>query len=271
MSFRKLLLAGAALAVGTAAVAAPASASIIDRPHIKVLGVVIVWGANDADGSVPIATDFVIGDAADTDLISQDGRTVVTGSLTPTADAAGVAAAGFAAVGLNGTELGDGDGVLSAADQDVNNFAPFSVAGASITGAALTFDSSFYVASNTAFGINAEVQSATVSGDFTLADVGYAFSSTQAGNDGLAFGGNTNDVGASGDFSGAPADLASFGLNTPQQVFLGSERTAATAGNIASQSVRFDAEYTLGPVTGYDLSQGAGSVEAQLAYTVFVP
>jgi len=77
MSFRKLLLAGAALAVGSVAVAAPASASIIDRPHFKVLGVVIVWAANDADGSTPIATDFVIGDASDTDLIAAEPLTLL--------------------------------------------------------------------------------------------------------------------------------------------------------------------------------------------------
>ncbi len=267
MSFRKLLLAGAALAASSAALTAPASASIIDRPHFKVLGVVIVWGANDADGSTPIATDFVIGDAADTDLIAADGRTVVTGSLTATPDAAAIAASGFSALDLDGTEIGDGDG-----DLDLNDsFAAFDVSTATIGGAPLTYNSSFYVASNTAFGINATVQSSTVSGDFALADVGYALSVTPAGTDGaLTFGGNATDVGATGDFSGAPADLAAFGAGA-NQVFLGTERTAANAGNIVSQSVRFDAEYTLGPVAGYDLSQGAGEIEAQLAYTVFVP
>jgi len=268
MSFRKLLLAGAALAVGTAAVAAPASASIIDRPHFKVLGVVIVWGANDVDGSTPIATDFVIGDASDTDLIAADGRTVVTGSLTATADAAAVAAAGFSALDLDGTEIGDGDGDLDASD----SFAAFDVSTATLGGAALTYDSSFYVASNVAFEISAEVTSSTVSGDFALADVGYALSSTQAGTDGaLTFGGNANDVGASGSFAGAPADLDALDTAGPTVVFAGTERTASAAGNIVSQSVRFDAEYTLGSVAGYDLSQGAGSVEAELAYTIFIP
>lgn len=266
MSFRKLLLAGATLAVSTAALAAPASASIIDRPHFKVLGVVIVWAANDTDGSTPIATDFVIGDASDTDLIAADGRTVVTGSLTATPDAAAVASAGFAALDLNGTEIGDGDGDLDLDD----TFAAFDVTTATIGGAALTYNSSFYVASNTAFGINAEVQSSTVTGDFALADVGYALSSTQTGTDGaLTFGGNANDVGATGAFS-APADLGAFAPGA-NQVFESTQRTAASVGNIVSQSVRFDAEYTLGAGAGYDLSQGAGSVEAQLAYTVYVP
>ena len=264
MSFRKLLLAGAALAVSSATLAAPASASIIDRPHFKVLGVVIVWGANDADGSTPIATDFVIGDASDTDLIAADGRTVVTGSLTATPDAAAIAASGFNAMNLSGGEIGDGDGDLDASD----TFAAFDVTSETLSGGAMTFNSSFYVASNTVFGISADLVSSTVSGDFTLADVGYALTSTQTGNDGLAFGGNANDVGATGSFT-TPTDLSGFA--GPTTVFTSTERTAAAPGNIASQSVRFDAAYTLGSALGYDLSQGAGTVEAELAYTVFVP
>ncbi|MEM9841713.1 MAG: hypothetical protein AAF767_03650, partial [Pseudomonadota bacterium] len=77
MSFRKPLLAGVALAMGAATLVAPAQASIIDRPHFKVLGVVIVWAADDANGNTPIATDFIINDttgAGDTDLIG--GTTV---------------------------------------------------------------------------------------------------------------------------------------------------------------------------------------------------
>ncbi|MEL6859593.1 MAG: hypothetical protein AAFO74_14490, partial [Pseudomonadota bacterium] len=100
MSYRKLLMAGAALAASTLSVSAPANASIIDRPHFKVLGVVIVWAADDATGTTPIATDFIIDDTAgsgDTDLIGgtdRDGRTVVTGSLTATEDAASTTALG---------------------------------------------------------------------------------------------------------------------------------------------------------------------------------
>lgn len=269
MSFRKLLLAGAALATSTAMISAPAQASIIDRPHFKVLGVVIVWGANDADGSTPIATDFVIGDGADTDLIAADGRTVVTGSLTATEDAAGVAAAGYSALSGNTLgELGDGDGDLDASD----SFAAFDVTGESLTGDALVYNSSFYVASNTAFGINAELQpGAVATGDFGLANVGYSFDSTAAGTDGaLTFGGAANDVGASGTFT-VPANLAAFTAGTPTQVFEASERTASAAGTIVQQSVRFDAEYTLGSALGYDLSQGVGSVEVEMAYTVYVP
>ena len=54
-------------------------------------------------------------------------------------------------------------------------------------------------------------------------------------------------------------------------IFVGTQRTAETPGSIADQSVRFDATYTLGGSAGYDLSQGAGEVEADVVYTVFVP
>lgn len=268
MSFRKLLLAGAALATTAATAAVPAQASIIDRPHFKVLGVVIVWAAEDTvAGTTPIATEFIIGDGSDTDLIAEDGRTVVTGSLTATPDAAGVAAAGYSALSRNATSL-DTNAVAGMDAGD--SFSAFDVTGQSITGDALVYNSSFFVASNTAFGINAEVVSSTATGDFTLADVAYDFSTQQSGTaaaDGVDFGASANDL--SGETFSAPADLSAFSGVT--QIFESATRTAASAGNIMQQSVRFDAEYTLGATTGYDLSQGAGTLEAEMAYTFYVP
>lgn len=271
MSFRKLLLAGAALAVGSAAMAAPASASVIDRPHFKVLGVVIVWGASDdgTNAGQPIANDFIIGDTNDTDLIATDGRTVVTGSLTPTADAAAIASNGFAALGLNGTEIGDADGDLDLDD----TFSAFDVTGQSLTGDALTYDSSFYVASNTVFGITAEVTDSTVdtAGDFDLSDVSFAFDATLAdAADATGFGSAAyNDL--TNTATGVPTDLDALNTAGPTTVFTSDKRTAENAGNIIAQSIRLDATYTLGSATGYDLSQGAGSVEAEVTFTAFVP
>ncbi len=266
MSYRTLLLAGAALATSSLTSFTPAGAAVIDRPHFKVLGVVVVWAANDADGSTPIASEFIIGDGSNTDLIAQDGRTVLTGSLVPTLDAAGIASAPAGRMLLTGIEVGDGDGDLDSAD----TFSAFDVTGQSLAGDALTYDSSFYVVSNTSFGINAEILSSTTNGDFTLADIGYSFSSTQSGTDGaVTFGSNANDVGSTGTFT-APPTLAGFGSG-PNQVFEASQRTAAAAGTLVSQSVRFDAQYSLGPSTGYDLSVGAGEIEAELAYTFYVP
>ncbi|MDJ0922493.1 MAG: hypothetical protein QNI84_15300 [Henriciella sp.] len=263
MSFRKLLLAGAALAVSTATVVAPAQASIIDRPHFKVLGVVIVWGADDSDGSTPIATDFVIDDVNDTDLIAADGRTVLTGTLNATAGSYG----GFSALSIGTTEIGDGDGDLD----DLDSFGAFDVTTASITGDAMSHDSNFFVASNTAFGITAELTDSTVSGDFLLSDVSYSFGMTPNGTNGtLTFGGNAFDDLAPSITNPHTTldDMDAAGATT---VYQSTVRTAETTGNIVGQSVRFDASYSLGPAAGYDLSQGAGVVEATVTYTAFVP
>ncbi len=279
MSFRKLLLAGAALAASTAAVATPAHASIIDRPHFKVLGVVIVWAADDSTGGTPIATDFVIDDdnsfsgtggAADTDLIggaAVDGRTVVTGSLTPTADSLSTAALGDIL-----TIDDDADPLTGDISIDLDSpaaFSAFDVTNQVLTGEDTTYESSFFVASNTAFNIEAEVTSSTVNGDFDLTDIGYDLDVTTTGTaaaDGIDFGSRAQSPGPSITGGATLNDLTA-----PVDVFVGNQRTAATAGSITQQSVRFDATYTLGAGTAYDLSMGAGEVDADVVYTVYVP
>ncbi len=268
MSNRKLLLAGAALAASTAAAVSPANASIIDRPHFKVLGVVIVWAADETDGSTPIATDFVIDNdlgANDTDLIggaNVDGRTVVTGSLTATADAASTAGLGSV------LDIDNAGGNIATIDTDnPSSFSSFDVTGASLTGDALTYESSFYVASNTAFAIDGVATETTQSGDFDITDVGYSMDVTVSGTDsGLTFGSNAQTPGT------GFASFANLGdVDGSVPVFVGTNRTAATPGSIVDQSVRFDATYTLGAGGAYDLSQGAGEIQADVVYTVFVP
>lgn len=277
MKLRKLLLAGAALAVATGV---PAQASIVDNPHFKVLGLVIVWGA-DASGGAPIASDFVIDTgtgataaaSGDADLIAGDVHTVVTGSLTPTPNSlAGANPFDVTGAVSGGVFTDDGNGFLDAADSytafELDGSTDVSVSGAS-------FDSSFYVASNTPFAIDAQATAvaANTSG-FTLSDVGYALSVTQTATDGaLTFGGNAQ-LPHSGNTStsgvvGTVADLSD--MSSAVNVFTGDRRTAASVGSIVDQSVRFDAVYSLGGAAGYDLSMGAGEIEADVVYTVFVP
>lgn len=268
MSYRKLLLAGAALAASTAAVVSPANASIIDRPHFKVLGVVIVWAADETTGNTPIATDFVIDDvsgAGDTDLIggtATDGRTVVTGSLTPTADATSSTALGSVLTLQNSSTT------IATIDTDSpSSFSAFDVTDAGLRAGPMTYESSFYVASNTAFAIDGAATQTTQSGDFDITDVGYSMDVTVAGTDGgLTFGGNAQNP--AGTFP-AFGHLGQVDGSVP--VFFGTQRTAATPGSIVDQSVRFDATYTLGAGGVYDLSQGAGEIQADVVYTVFVP
>ena len=267
MSFRKLLLAGATL-VASAAAVTPANASIIDRPHFKVLGVVIVWAADETNGNTPIATDFIIDDdagSADTDLIGGaaiDGRTVVTGSLTATADSASTAGLGTI---LN---IDNASGTIATATTETAaNFSAFDETDATHTSDELVYESSFYVASNTAFSINAEATETEQSGEFDMTDIEYEMDVTVSGTDGtLTFGGSAQDP--NGTFA-TVANLAA--LTTPTPVYVGDRRTAQSTGSIVDQSVRFDATYTLGSGDGYDLSQGAGEIKADVVYTVFVP
>lgn len=271
MSFRKLLMAGAALAAGAATLSAPANASIIDRPHFKVLGVVIVWAAEDSTGTAMMATDFVIDDGAGgTDLIggtANDGRTLVTGALTPTADATSTAALGDV---LNIT---DDNGNVETGIDGTASFSAFSVDdNATLAGETLTYNSSFYVASNTDFGITGEVVNSTVDGDFDLEDVSFDLDYTLAdAADATGFGADNQDPGGTFAAPIAAGTATLDDLTSAVTLYTGADRTAATRGSIVDQSVRFDLEYSLGGGLAYDLSMGAGTVEADVAYTVFVP
>lgn len=263
MKLRNLMLASGAIA---ALVGAPAQASIVDNPQFRVLGLVIVWGA-DANGDAPIVSDFIINDgagAADSDLIAGDVNAVVTGTLTPTANSV---AGATSFVDGAGNVLQSSTGVLDATD----TFNAFTLdADTDIAVDDLSTTSSFYIASNTAFNINAVATAVTEDG-FSLADVGYSLSVTESGNDGLAFGSDAQFPGGTAT-GGIDASINTLALMTgAAPIFVGTQRTAETPGSIADQSVRFDATYTLGGSAGYDLSQGAGEVEADVVYTVFVP
>lgn len=275
MKLTKVLLAGAA-ALGLSAV--PAQSSIIDNPHFKVLGLVIVWGA-DASGGAPIVSDFVIDTGSgttaaasgDTDLISGDVHTVVTGSLAPVA---GSEAGAFsvrtreAVLDVNGDPVLDvnGDPTFSTGVIDASQaFSAFNLNDDTDVGGT-GIGSSFYVASNTAFAIDA---TATVVGtpvNFTLADVGFSMDVTADDSDDVtAFGSAAQDPG------GSFAAVTNLGDLTGVNVFTGAQRTAASRGSIMQQSVRFDVTYSLGGSQGYDLSMGDGEIEADVVYTVFVP
>ena len=273
MNLKKALLAGAAFAVATVA---PAQASIVDNPHFKVLGLVIVWGA-DASDNTPIVSDFIdtgtgatAAASGDADLISDDVHTVVTGSLTATPDTLANGSLLSVADATSGGAFTDNGttGQLDAADA----FTAFGLDGTTdIEADGATLESSFYVASNTAFAIDAEATQVAAT-NFSMADVGFEMAVTQSGDDGLAFGSAAqfpHSGGATGGVSGTVSTLDD--LTTAANVFTGDQRTAASVGSIAEQSVRFDVAYTLGGTAGYDLSMGAGEIEADVTYTVFVP
>jgi len=285
MKLKKLLLAGGATALMTASTA---YASIIDRPFFQVLGVVVVWGADDAPNATntaPVVSDFVLmttgSGNAGADLIAADGGTVVTGTLTPVDDGVvNVDASVAAADPISGTGSGNysdanSDGVLNAGD----TLSAFGMdATTDVDGDLLNqHRSSFYVASNAVFDIYAQASNFASTGDFangsTLLDetnIAFSMGMTLSGNDGLAFGANAVTTNP-GTFPGTVADLGD--MATPTLVFDGTSRTALTRGNLAAQSVRFDNTYTLddGTGLGYDLSMGAGTVQADVTFTIYVP
>jgi hypothetical protein len=281
---KKQTLKKLALATGVAAaIAAPVSqASIIDHPFFRVLGVVIVWGTDTATGTKAIASDFVLmtgaSNSAGTDLIAANGRAVITGSLSgaPASEAAGsmMSIKDPTSGGVltdNGTSgYLDAADVMTAFELDNNTDVDLSTS---------QVQHSFYVASNTAFDIQAVASNFNVTGDFgigptalTLADIGYSLAVNAAGaTDGaITWGAAAQDPSTGG--TGVIAAIDSLDdISTSQYVFDGGQKTASTTGTIASQSVRFDATYTLGAAAGYDLSMGAGVIEADVTYTVFVP
>ena len=284
MSLRKLAIAATAL---TAMAANTAYASIIDRPFFQVLGVVVVWGS-DGSTSDPIVSDFILGTTAGgTDLIAGDVTAVITGSLDPVDTATGATALGDTASfdpitgELSGGVLTEGaagtDGVLDISD----SLTAFEIDGnTDIDGLISSHESSFYVASNTAFEIQASTTAAVTSGDFTSLsndNIAWSIDVTQSGDDGLAFGSAAQVPHTTSGPVATILDLGDISTDPalPTTVYEGDRRTAASIGSLAAQSVRFDLTYDLDAdtattgVQGYDLSLGAGSIYSDVTYTVY--
>ena len=273
-----------ALLLGTVlTLSASSYAEITTTARFEIDNLVIVWSA-DENGVAPVVADFIVGDSGDagTDLIAADAFTVVTGSLDTTNGNIGTG--GFP-LDFEGSPSGDfntdtdGDGTLDADDV----LSPF-ILDADFSVVASTPLSSFYVASNTAFSISAEVTDVEVDPTFT------GFSNTFLGfvdvlmevapvgatrtDGGFSYGSAAQPPHSGGEQAGfsTPVDLLDL-LNTPTTVYTGNQRTAATEGSIADQSVRFDITYPLvgATVVGYDLSLGVVDFGVTVEYTVFVP
>jgi hypothetical protein len=281
MSFKKLALAGGVVA---SLMASTAYASVIDRPFFQVLGVVVVW-SGDANGD-PIANDFVLLTPAGTatDLIGGngvvDGVTVVTGELdriTGTDTALDPNAAAY--------DPAAGTGVLDASA----SLTAFGIDATTDIGAGLvgSHNSSFFVASNAGFQIQAVVSNVTATEDFSSFDenfISFDMSVTESGD--VTTGGDTfgsaawiPHVGADSATNGVNPGIETLGDigNTNPPVYNASRRTAETTGTLMEQSVRFDNVYNLDAdpatpgVQAYDLSMGVGTLSADVTYTIFAP
>lgn len=287
MSMKKLALAAGVAAMMTAT---SAYASVIDRPFFKVLGVVVVWGADDfadAGGAAPIASDFVLltnaSGTAGADLIADDVYTVVTGSLDPIngSDTSTGGALSISGATSGGVFTDDGNGVLDAAD----TLTAFGLDNTTDVDGSLVnaHTSSFFVASNAAFDIFATSSNVVATGDFLTdgldaSNISFAMAvdaSTQTVGS-LSIGADAQDPSTGGTGVDATKDSLDD-LATATKVFDGGQRTAATRGSIADQSVAFNMTYELFDPTApaadqaYDLSMGSGTLQADVTYTVYVP
>lgn len=262
-------------ALGGAALFAPAMALTTDRPSFRVDGVIIVW-AGDQSGTVPVVADFIVGSGPSApDLIGIDARTVVTGTLEPT-DLA-TAAGGMPFV-ITNTTSGDintdtnGDGRITEAD----SFTPLGLQ--DITDARVDASrqySSFYVASNTAFNIDAVATPPGTFRDFLLLNIiRLNLTSTVSGTDGgVDFGGAAQAAHTGGPDTGFAPETTLWDLRFARTLFSGNQRTAASPGTIADQSIRFDAEYAIraANLSGYDLSLGTFDFTVEVTYTAYAP
>lgn len=277
-SLKRALIAGAA----TLAVVSSATttyATVDDHVFFRVHGVVIVWGTDSATGTTAVASDFVLMDASSNnpgnDLTAANVRAVITGTLN-----------GAPATDANGTRMSISNQTSGGAFTD-NGATGYLDAADALTAFGLdattdvtlhpdAMKHSFYVASNTAFDIYAQASNLSTTDDFTtltLGNIDFDLSITTSGDDGVAFGGNAQDPSTGGTGVITTIDDLSD-ISTTAKVFDGGQRTAASVGTIAGHSVRFDAVYALNNGTvgqPYDFSQGSGLIEADVAYTVYVP
>lgn len=259
------------VALSTPPLTPDTEASVLDNLFFKVLGLTLVWGG-DSVGTAPVVSDFVLmtspsGTAGD-DITPGDVFPVITGTLDPV-PVSGAPDEGYPIEVINQTSGGiftdDGDGVLDAGDT-------LTAFGIDIT-TDLATDStslsrSFYVASNTAFDINAEASIASNTLSAALGDIGFNCNGiTTNGTDGIiTFGGNSQDPTTGGAGFTCPGDLSGLG-GGGSIIFDGGRATAASVGTIATQSVRFDFDYNF----TYDLSMGIGDFDVDVVYTIFVP
>ena len=266
-------VAAVAMSLGVC-MALPSSGAVIDRPFMKVEGVVIVWGADNASNT-PIASDFIIEDGgANTDLISGDVYTVLTGTLDAlddsySNDAGATLRVRRIAGGPNQSTNANGDRVTDAND----TFTPFQLrANTDVRTIRSEIESSFYVASNKAFSIDAVSSAVGNPADLNLIRLRVRVAPN--GSDaGLSFGANAQFPHTANTATGGLVwtNYRRLSLMTGgQNVFNGNRRTAASPGSIAAQSVRFDQTYRWN--TGnIDLADGVFDVEAEVEYTVYIP
>jgi hypothetical protein len=272
--------------------AVAAEASVNDRPFFRSTATVVVFGAsdfNDNGGVAPVVVDFLsleagVSNQAAPDLISLDGRTINFNSqqFNPIfSEAAG------------GNEYQINNAVSGG---EFSSSAPGQILDVSDSYNAFELDedtdvdllnggaraSRFFVASNAAFDIYALADNLDTSGAFDaldLSNIRYRLRVQTTGGGGAnRWGVRAQDPSVGGDgiilAQTNRIRLDAIAPN-PVKVFDGGRRTAAQPGSLIQQAVSFQSRYNLiGSginANNYDLSLGAGSIAADVTYTVYVP
>jgi len=259
-----------------------ASAQTEDNPRLRAPGILIIWGADGFgdNASAPVVSDFIIDSGSgataatsgDADLIAGDVHTVVTGTLAATQNGLvssnGVPFRVQRVTGGAFTTDPNGDGVLDASDA----FGAFQIRGNSdINTRRGEIQTSFYVASNTAFSIDATATPLGSTEADAFGRIRVQMRVTESGNDGLAFGSAAQFPHTGGTAGGINANFRRLStMTTPFQVFAGNQQTARVAGSIAQQSVRFDLTYRYNS-GDIDLSDGVIDATAEVVYTAYIP
>ena len=251
--FKKAVVSAAVLA--SLGVIGTANADVVDSPKFKILPIVVVWGG-DGSGATEVG-DFLIstGAATDIDLVNGDVTPLITGTLNT------FAPTGTAGVTVDGNDLdSNSDGTLDASDALTS---PLTAGSTVAQTGANSLTSSFFVASNTAFKINAT--SAPV-GTTTAADL--ALISHTMGVD-------ADDTGSTFSYgSSATANVTEpYPGGTLAALTTGADviqvgKTATASGNIAAQSVRITNTYSVGGVSAGGLEVDPADLEATVTYVV---
>lgn len=271
--------------------AAPAFAMATDRQFFKAQSIVIVIGAteNESNGGIaPVAVDFNIltpassGSAAP-DLIGVDGYMFNSNSGF---DAGHNFSGGATRLQLDDETSGGNFGNPGGGDIDYLD------ATDSLTAFGLDNDtdtnvrrsrhvSRFLVVSNAPFDIFSQAGNLVSSGDFTALsyeNIGFRALINRSGGSGAGRWGDASQNPSVGG-SGLNAGLDDLGdmSSGPTKLFGGGRRTARNRGSLLEQAVSFNIRYALssdassGPDSAYDLSMGAGTLGADVTYTIYTP
>lgn len=269
----------------------PAFAAAADRPFFRAQSIVIVIGAteDEANGGVaPVAVDFNLltpassGNAAP-DIIGVNGFVFNSNSGF---DAGHDFSGGATRLDIDDETSGGSFSNGSGTDVDYldasDSLSTFGLDGdTDVDTRAMRNVSRFLVVSNAAFDMFAQASNLTRTDDFTALDyenIGFRALINRSGGSGVgAWGSKAQNpaIGGSGIDTGLN-DLGDFSAG-PTKLFDGGRRTARFRGTLLEQAVSFNIRYTLsetadaGTTNAYDLSMGAGSIGADMTYTVYTP